>query len=90
MKFCCLQIDYLQQKNAELQGQLDDALLTTRKTATQTLELDSRNVELSKELEDVDRMAQQLQTDRDTVLRTADAEVSTARVSCMPALAVLQ
>ena len=81
-----LQIDYLQQKNADMQKQVDDVLNTSRKAASQTINLDSRNAELAKELEDVDRMAQRLQAEKDGALRTADSEISNARVGVIVCL----
>ena len=76
----CLQIDYLQQKNQELQRQVDEALAKAREAANTTLGLDARNQELTKELQDVDFMAQRAQTDKEVAVRTADREIVEAKV----------
>ena len=45
--------------------------------------LDKRNVELTHELQTVDRMAQQLQKEKDTIICSADEEVKQAKVFCL-------
>ena len=42
--------------------------------------LDKRNLELTLELQNVDRMAQQLQKEKDTVIGSADEEIKQAKV----------
>lgn len=74
-----LQIDYLQQKNGELQRQLDSYRNRAQEASSATMDLDSRNQTLERELRDVDYMAQQMQLDKDTALRVADREVTDAR-----------
>lgn len=49
--------------------------------ATDTqVDLDTRNMVLERELQDVDRMAKQLQMDKETAVRTADMEIEEAGV----------
>ena len=76
----CFQIDYLQQKNADLQTQLDESLTRTRTAIQQSASLDNRNKELEGELQNVDRMAQRLQLDKQTVEKTADLEIRDTQV----------
>ena len=75
------QVDYLQQKNHDLQVQVDSALSKASLATNHTLEADIKNTELNHELQNVDRMAQQLQLDKDAVVRTADMQLSDASVS---------
>lgn len=66
-----IQVDYLQQKNHELQGQLDR--LTSR--AESSSAVDARNYELAKELKDIDRTAQRLRRENDKVSHVTDFEI---------------
>ena len=45
--------------------------------------LDKRNLELTRELQTVDRMAQQLQKEKDAIIGSADEEVKQAKVLLM-------
>jgi centrosomal protein CEP135 len=72
-----IQIDYLQQKNAELQKELDG--LSTLRTRT-TTSLDRRNLELTKELQDVDMLAQQLQKEKEKIISAADRDLRQAKM----------
>ena len=45
--------------------------------------LDKRNLELTHELQNVDRMVQQLQKEKGAIIGSADEEVKRAKVSCM-------
>ena len=75
-----LQIDYLQQKNQDLQQNLDKALETIRLATKEKTHCNSRNKELSSELQDVDFLAKQLQAEKDTAIRAADREIAEAKV----------
>lgn len=66
-----IQVDYLQQKNRELEDELD----RVKSRVLSTAEVDARNYELTKELQDVDLMAQELQMEKDKVIRVADLEI---------------
>lgn len=66
-----IQVDYLQQKNRELQDQLDRLMSKARSSSN----VDVRNLELTKELQDVDLMAQRLQSEKEKVIRAADMEI---------------
>ena len=72
----CAQIDYLQQKNADLLSRLHSSEERTRSALTQTGNLDSRNLELESELQTVDRLAQRLQIDKESTVKAADREVT--------------
>ena len=71
-----LKIDFLQQKNQDLQTQLDKSLSKARSA----IDLDARNYELTKELQDVDVMAAQLQREKDKIMHAADLEINQAKV----------
>ena len=47
---------------------------------TRTLDLDTRNTVLEHELQNVDQMARQLQTDKDMAITTGDKELLEAKV----------
>ena len=81
MLILLFKIDYLQQRNQDLQRQLDGALSKARFASDTTVDLDVRNAALERELQDVDFTAKQLQLDKDTVVRTADREIEDAKVS---------
>lgn len=70
-------MDYLQQKNRELEDELD----RVKSRVLSTAEVDARNYELTKELQDVDLMAQELQMEKDKVIRVADLEIGQTKVS---------
>jgi len=53
--------------------------MSTAKSHTLT-NLDKRNLELSRELQNVDRMAQQLQKEKDAIIGSVDEEVKHAKV----------
>ena len=74
------QIDYLQQKNAELQTRCVSAENREQAAMTTTSSLDNRNLELESELQTVDRMAQRLQLDRESTVKAADREINEAKV----------
>jgi len=61
-----------------LQKQLDS--LSTSKSRSVT-NLDKRNLELAHELQSVDRMAQQLQKEKHTIISSADQDIKQAKVS---------
>lgn len=75
--YAWLQVDYLQQKNHELENELD----RVKSRVLSTAEVDARNYELTKELQDVDLMAQKLQMEKDKVIRVADLEIGQTKVS---------
>ncbi|XP_013412187.1 centrosomal protein of 135 kDa-like, partial [Lingula anatina] len=75
-----IQIDYLQQKNREYQRRLDEAQLVEREARSETIDLNAKNKALAADLEDVDRMAQSLQLQKDSVMRSADMELSDAKI----------
>ena len=82
------QIDFLQQKNREMERKMNDALSTrdeyeseASKLKLKTRQLEARNKELEYDLNDVDRMAKRLQTDKDIVVKEADREMTEAKVN---------
>jgi len=55
-------------------------LATINLTTSEKTHCDSRNKELSSELQDVDYLAKQLQAEKDTAIRAADREIAEAKV----------
>jgi len=55
--------------------------MSTTRSHTLT-NLDKRNLELTRELQNVDRMAQQLQKEKDVIVSSADEDVKQAKVCC--------
>ena len=74
------QIDYLQQKNADLTGRLHDTEGRAQSALLTSGSLDNRNVQLESELQSVDRMAQRLQMDKESTVKAADREITEAKV----------
>nr|XP_033800677.1 centrosomal protein of 135 kDa isoform X2 [Geotrypetes seraphini] len=74
-----LQVEYLQQANQDLEKRIQ-ALLETRENATsEVMNLSTKNNELCQELTEIDKLAQQLERDKEIVLKTADAEIRDAK-----------
>ena len=83
-----MQIDFLQQKNREMERKMNEVLSTrdeceseASKFKLQTRQLQAKNKELEFDLNDVDRMAKRLQTDKDIVVKEADREMTEAKVN---------
>ena len=74
-------MDFLQQKNRELERKLTDARVQAEDFESKYARAQTRIRELEFELKGVDRMAKQLQTDKDVVVRAADREMGEAKVS---------
>ncbi|KAI8484989.1 hypothetical protein Bbelb_372350 [Branchiostoma belcheri] len=70
-----VQVDYLQQANRDLERRLQDVLEDRRSAAREQLELTSRNEKLMSELQDIDRLAGELQKHKEQAITTADNEV---------------
>ncbi|XP_019624383.1 PREDICTED: centrosomal protein of 135 kDa-like [Branchiostoma belcheri] len=70
-----VQVDYLQQANHDLERRLQDVLEDRRSAAREQLELTSRNEKLMSELQDIDRLAGELQKHKEQAITTADNEV---------------
>ncbi len=68
------QIDFLQQKNADLQAQLDDALSRLSAASGATLDLDARNSQL-------ERSAHRMEAEKEVALAAADKNIFSAKVS---------
>ncbi|XP_030047266.1 centrosomal protein of 135 kDa [Microcaecilia unicolor] len=74
-----LQVEYLQQANQDLEKRLQ-ALMETRENVTsEVMNLSTKNNELCQELTEIDKLAQQLERDKEIVLKTADAEIQDAK-----------
>jgi len=87
LKNSSLQIDFLQQKTREMERKLHDSTLTRdevesqlSKTQLRNRELEAKNKELEYDLNDVDLVAKRLQSDKDIVVKTADREMTEAKV----------
>ena len=85
-----IQIDYLQQKNQELQKQVDDALYQARTANNQSLNLEGDNIDLKNSLQDVDFMAKRLQVDKDLAIKTADREIDEVKNQLLKSRAELE
>ena len=76
-----MQVDFLQQKNRELERKLLDTAVGAEDAESKYSRAQARNRELEQELQGVDRAAQQLQSDKNVVVRAADREMGQAKVS---------
>ncbi|XP_048160698.1 centrosomal protein of 135 kDa isoform X1 [Corvus hawaiiensis] len=74
-----LQIEYLQQKNKELENRIEDLLDTEQNVTSEVVDLSNKNEELCQELNEIDHLAQQLERDKEIVLETADKEIGEAK-----------
>lgn len=81
-----IQIDFLQQKNREMERKMNEALATrdeyesmSSKMNLKTRQLEAKNKELEYDLNDVDRMAKRLQSDKEIVVKEADREMNEAK-----------
>ena len=72
----------MQQKTREMERKYRDAMANKDEVDTINAKLKSRNNELELELQDVDRLAKRLETDKSFVLKTADREMTEAKVIC--------
>ncbi|XP_035680916.1 centrosomal protein of 135 kDa-like isoform X2 [Branchiostoma floridae] len=70
-----VQVDYLQQANRDLERRLQDVLEDRRSAAREQMELSTRNDKLMSELQDIDRLAGELQKHKEQAITTADNEV---------------
>uniref|UniRef100_A0A8C0EV33 Centrosomal protein 135 n=1 Tax=Bubo bubo TaxID=30461 RepID=A0A8C0EV33_BUBBB len=75
-----LQVEYLQQKNKELENRIQDLLDTKQNVTSEVVHLSSKNEELCQELNEIDHLAQQLERHKEIVLETADKEIGEAKV----------
>lgn len=74
-----IQVDFLQQKNRELERKLADSRLLGDDTETKLSRAQARFRELELELKDADLVTKRLQTDKDVVVRAADREMGEAK-----------
>lgn len=74
------QVEYLQQKNKELENRIEDLLDTEQNVTSEVVDLSTKNEELCQELNEIDHLAQQLERDKEIVLETADKEIGEAKV----------
>ncbi|NXI02579.1 CP135 protein, partial [Pachycephala philippinensis] len=74
-----LQVEYLQQKNKELENRIEDLLDTEQNVTSEVVDLSNKNEELCQELNEIDHLAQQLERDKEIVLETADKEIGEAK-----------
>ncbi|XP_006816961.1 centrosomal protein of 135 kDa [Saccoglossus kowalevskii] len=70
------QIDYLQQANRDLEKRLKDTIQDKHDANIKVRSLSSKNEELISEMKDIDRLAKQLQTDKDVAITAADRDVT--------------
>uniref|UniRef100_A0A8C0UWK0 Centrosomal protein 135 n=1 Tax=Cyanistes caeruleus TaxID=156563 RepID=A0A8C0UWK0_CYACU len=75
-----LQVEYLQQKNKELENRIQDLLDTKQNVTSEVVDLSNKNEELCQELNEIDHLAQQLERHKEIVLETADKEIGEAKV----------
>ncbi|XP_058694161.1 centrosomal protein of 135 kDa isoform X2 [Poecile atricapillus] len=74
-----LQVEYLQQKNKELENRIQDLLNTKQNVTSEVVDLSNKNEELCQELNEIDHLAQQLERHKEIVLETADKEIGEAK-----------
>ncbi|XP_023781544.1 centrosomal protein of 135 kDa [Cyanistes caeruleus] len=74
-----LQVEYLQQKNKELENRIQDLLDTKQNVTSEVVDLSNKNEELCQELNEIDHLAQQLERHKEIVLETADKEIGEAK-----------
>ncbi|KAJ7410493.1 Testis-specific protein 10 protein [Willisornis vidua] len=77
-----LQVEYLQQKNKELENRIQDLLDTKQNVTSEVVHLSNKNEELCQELNEIDHLAQQLERHKEIVLETADKEIGEAKELC--------
>ncbi|NWU09849.1 CP135 protein, partial [Cephalopterus ornatus] len=74
-----LQVEYLQQRNKELENRIQDLLDTKQNVTSEVVHLSNKNEELCQELNEIDHLAQQLERHKEIVLETADKEIGEAK-----------
>ncbi|XP_056346119.1 centrosomal protein of 135 kDa isoform X2 [Oenanthe melanoleuca] len=74
-----LQVEYLQQRNKELENRIQDLLDTKKNVTSEVVDLSNKNEELCQELNEIDHLAQQLERHKEIVLETADKEIGEAK-----------
>ncbi|XP_052276552.1 centrosomal protein of 135 kDa-like isoform X1 [Dreissena polymorpha] len=74
-----IQIDFLQQKNREMERKFRDAVADRSEVETELGKCKAHLSDLELELQSVDRHAKRLETDRSIVLKTADREMEEAK-----------
>lgn len=81
------QIDFLQQKTREMERKLhdanverDDVLNLNNKVQAKNRDLESRVRDLQFDLKDVDLMAKKIETEKYSLVKTADREMTEAKV----------
>uniref|UniRef100_A0A8C3V7H0 Centrosomal protein 135 n=1 Tax=Catharus ustulatus TaxID=91951 RepID=A0A8C3V7H0_CATUS len=74
-----LQVEYLQQRNKELENRIQDLLDTKQNVTSEVVDLSTKNEELCQELNEIDHLAQQLERHKEIVLETADKEIGEAK-----------
>lgn len=74
------QVEYLQQRNKELENRIQDLLDTKQNVTSEVVDLSTKNEELCQELNEIDHLAQQLERHKEIVLETADKEIGEAKV----------
>ncbi|XP_070554439.1 centrosomal protein of 135 kDa-like isoform X2 [Ptychodera flava] len=73
------QIDFLQQANRDLERRLKEAIQDKHDASNKARDLTIKNQELLTEIKDIDRLAKQLQTDKDVAITAADRDVVEAQ-----------
>ncbi|XP_027491238.1 centrosomal protein of 135 kDa isoform X1 [Corapipo altera] len=72
-------VEYLQQRNKELENRIQDLLDTKQNVTSEVVHLSNKNEELCQELNEIDHLAQQLERHKEIVLETADKEIGEAK-----------
>ncbi|XP_077983787.1 centrosomal protein of 135 kDa-like [Glandiceps talaboti] len=73
------QVDYLQQANFDLERRLKESIQDRHEATIRSKDLQIKNEELLTEIKDIDRLAKQLQTDKDVAITAADRDVVEAQ-----------
>lgn len=74
-----IQIDFLQQKNREIDRKYRDAVTDRSEVESELTKYKARLSDLEMEYQSVDRHAKRLETDKNIVLKTADREMEEAK-----------
>ena len=75
-----IQVDFLQQKNRELERKLVETRLLAEEADSKFTRTQARNRELEFELRDVDIINKRLKSDKNVVVKAADREMGEAKV----------
>ena len=74
------QVDFLQQKNREMEKKLQESTVCREEAEGKAIKLQARSHDLDLEVQDLQSMAKKLHSDKTIVVKTADKEMNEAKV----------